>query len=523
MRYRTAALAATVTLGAGALGGATSESPRVQGQYGVFRVAGVPDAIDPTITVDAADVLQATCVKLMNYPDKPVPAGTRLAPEAATRYPRVSRDGKTYTFTVRSGFRFNTGEPVTAQSFARAIERMVSPEQRAAWTQYVQDIVGAQAMLDGKAKRLAGVTVRGNALTVHLTRAARDFPARTSFFGFCAVPHDLPISPEGVSALPGAGPYYVADFVSGQTLVLKRNPRYRGPRPHHVDEIDFAPAPANVAAVESGAADYAELSSPADAANLDSKFRSQLHAVPGTSVRYVVLNSSGGLFKNNAPLRRAVNFALDRPALLEARGGAITGTLTDQYLPPSMPGFVDAHIYPLTHPDLRKARSLARGHIRSGKATLYIKDDPIDIAQAQIIQRDLEPIGITVKIKKFPGPGLFQQFFTPGSPYDISVLGYGPDYWDPYASLNILFDGSTSGGFDIEHFDSPKYNSRLETASKLTGSARYRRYGQLDVDLAKIAAPMVAYESESDLTFVSKRVGCLVLNPSIDLAAVCLK
>src|SRR5207248_6171362 len=50
------------------------------------------------------------------------------------------------------------------------------------------------------------------------------------------------------------------------------------------------------------------------------------------------------LFKDNVPLRRAVNFAVDRPALIRERGGPITGRATDQYLPASMPGFVDARI-----------------------------------------------------------------------------------------------------------------------------------------------------------------------------------
>jgi peptide/nickel transport system substrate-binding protein len=48
-------------------------------------------------------------------------------PEAATSYPEVSPNGKTYTFEVRSGFRFSTGAKVTADSFAAAIERMLSP------------------------------------------------------------------------------------------------------------------------------------------------------------------------------------------------------------------------------------------------------------------------------------------------------------------------------------------------------------------------------------------------------------
>jgi peptide/nickel transport system substrate-binding protein len=524
MLLRTAALAAALILTGGVL---TRETPGSRGREGgVFRVAGVPDAIDPAITIDAGDALSATCVTLMNYRDAPVPSGTRVVPEVAVAYPATSPDGRTYTFTIRRSFHFSTGERVTAASFARAIERMLSPAAKSPWVQYVQDIVGANDVMQGKAVKPSGVQVRGNKLVVRLTHAARDFPARTTFTGFCAVPPDLPITPEGVSVLAGAGPYTIAEFVPSVKLVLKRNPLYRGSRPHHVDEMDFAPTSDAVSAVESGAADYAELGSPDDVADLGPRFRSQVHTVSGIGVRYVILNSSQRLFKNNASLRQAVNFAVDRPALLRARGGPFTGNLTDQYLPSSMPGYKEARIYPLRHPDLKRARALASGHTRGGRARLYIKDTPIDIAQAQIIERNLKPIGIRVVVKKLAGPALFQQLFTPGSRYDMSLLGFGPDYWDPFAILNMLFDGRLIGtpyGFDLGYFNSPEYNARLAVASKLTGTARYLAYGKLDVDLARNEAPMVAYENEKAVTFVSKRVGCLVLNPFLDFAAVCLK
>jgi ABC-type transport system substrate-binding protein len=495
-------------------------------QGGVFRVAGAPDAIDPAITLDAGDALQATCAKLMNYPDRSVPAGTRVVPEVAARYPAVSRNGRTYTFTIRSGFRFSTGEPVTAQSFAHEIDRVLDPKTNSPWIQYVQDIVGARAVMAGQAINPSGVRVHGDKLIITLTHPARDFPARTAFSVFCAVPADLPVTAEGVGApLPSAGPYTITDFVSGQKLVLKRNPFYRGRRPHHVAEIDYVSVPDAVTAVETGAADFDEDTSPADLPT-DRKYRAQLHSVPGIAVRFIVLNSSQPLFRDNAPLRRAVNFAIDRRALIEARGGPITGVPTDQNLPTTMPGFVDARIYPLRRPDLKTARAIARGHTRRGTARLYIKDTPVDIAQAQIIARDLKPIGIRVVVKKFPGPALFQMLFTPGTRFDMTLLGYGPDYWDPYAVLNVLFDGrliDTPYSFDVGRFDSPKYNALLDAASRLTGLARYRAYGKLDIRLARKAAPMVPYENERVSNFVSTRVGCIVVNPFLDLAAVCLK
>jgi ABC-type transport system substrate-binding protein len=151
--------------------------------------------------------------------------------------------------------------------------------------------------------------------------------------------------------------------------------------------------------VERGAADYAE-ADPEALAAVPARYRSQLHAAGGASIRFVVLNSARPLFRGNSALRRAVNFAVDRRALVAVRGGSITGRLTDQYLPASMPGFRDARVYPLTHPDLPRARALARGHTRNGTAALWVKDTPTDIAQAEIIKRNLQPLGLRVTVTK---------------------------------------------------------------------------------------------------------------------------
>ena len=53
--------------------------------------------------------------------------------------------------------------------------------------------------------------------------------------GLCAVPPSLPADPEGADApLASPAPYYVAEYVPGERLVLERNRFYRGERPHHV-------------------------------------------------------------------------------------------------------------------------------------------------------------------------------------------------------------------------------------------------------------------------------------------------
>ena len=113
---------------------------------GIFRVAFTRlDYVDPALAYspESRALLDTTCARLMTYPDKPPPAGFRLVPEVAAAYPRASHDRKTWTFTLRTGFRFSNGAPVRAGAFARAINRTLSPEITSPALPYTQTVVGA--------------------------------------------------------------------------------------------------------------------------------------------------------------------------------------------------------------------------------------------------------------------------------------------------------------------------------------------------------------------------------------------
>jgi ABC-type transport system substrate-binding protein len=232
------------------------------------------------------------------------------------------------------------------------------------------------------------------------------------------------------------------------------------------------------------------------------------------------LNTSRPLFRNNPKLRQAVNFAVNRAAL--AREAGFLGEIpTDQYLLPGSPGHRDERIYPLKGPDLTKARALAKGHTRGGKAVLYTSENAIDVSQAQILQKNLKAIDLDVEIKFVPN--LFEKLATPGEPFDLGRVRW---FGGTPGSLTFWFDGRTIGQPDFgnfSYFNSPKYNRLLDEASRLTGTARDRAYGELDVEISRDAAPMIPVSRVNALAFVSARVGCVVMNPSLDLTAVCFK
>ena len=171
---------------------------------------------DPAMAYDAIgwQMLYAVNITLLNYPDKPAPEGTRLVPEAAAGFPRVSRDGKTYTFTVRSGLKFSDGSPVTAAAFKRAIERAADPQQASPAIAFLHDVVGADERNQGKARSVSGVTANGQTLVVKLRQANPTFLAELAMPFFGAVKPSMAIDAQGHLVYPSAGPYRIVSRAS---------------------------------------------------------------------------------------------------------------------------------------------------------------------------------------------------------------------------------------------------------------------------------------------------------------------
>ncbi len=539
LSFVTVVIGASLAVTAGFAGTAKSATGSVAKTGGTMNVDLFTDVdyTDPALDYLSTgwEIEYSTCLKLMNYPDANGPRGSQLVPEAAGGFPRVSNSGKTYDFNVRAGFtKFSNGQKVTAGTFKYAIERLANPKMQSPAAPFIADIAGAQAKLDGKAQSVSGVRVKGSHLLVTLTKPAPDFLARVAMPFFCAVPTNLPIDPNGVETPAAAGPYYIASRTANKSIVIKRNPYYKGHRPHNVNQIVYTVGNSLEATrlrVESGASDYAAGGIPsASYAEVAQKFgmnKGQFWVKPQLGVSYLAFNHDRAIFKNNVRLKRAINFAIDRKAMLN-QGGYLAGKRTDQILPPGMAGFRDADLYPLKAPNFSFAKKLATGHTRDGKIVYYTSNTATSSAVAQILQFDLKQIGLDVEIKQFARAVQIQKEGTRGEPFDITSEGWIADYADPFDFIDVLLNGNNlheSNNNNVAYFNSPKFNAKMNAASRLSGSARYTAYGDLDVNMMKNAAPWAPRSNFNNRIFLSKKVGCFTYNSiyGTDLAAACLK
>ena len=122
----------------------------------------------------------ATCARLYTYPD--TPDGNALIPEVAVGFPRLSDGGKTQTVELKKTYRFHTGARLTATNFVAAFNRdaNTSPDlaSQVPGTGYLNEIVGAQAVMQGKATTISGVkAIDPYTLQIRTTRPVQDLPA----------------------------------------------------------------------------------------------------------------------------------------------------------------------------------------------------------------------------------------------------------------------------------------------------------------------------------------------------------
>jgi peptide/nickel transport system substrate-binding protein len=475
--------------------------------------------IDPGLAYDTLSwsMLYTTQMLLVNFPEKNGQAGSVLYPEAATAFPTISNSGKTYTFHIRPGLKFSDGSAVTAASYQRAWERNLSPKMGSPVgvnDQFQSVIVGAQAFLDGKAQKISGITAKGLTLTFRLTKPNPTFTAYNGMQWFGAVKPNMQYTSSGVnSSYPSAGPYYIQSRETGKSLVEARNPNYKGSRPANPDKIVWSmntDQDQGLLQVKSGQVDVDASQPPQSSyAQLGSQYgiNKSRFFVGGTScVLYWALNNTRAPF-NSVSARKAVNWALDRPAMVRLFG-KYGGRRSDQILVPGVPGFKPYNLYAFRGANPAKAKAVDPS-LAGKTVTLFHSTSSVATNISQVAAFNLTKIGVKTKDKPVPGSVYYKELGTKGVDYDMARAGWCADYFDPFDYVNVNLDGRSiqdQNNVNFAYVNIPALNKAMDAAANLTGAARAKAYQKLDYQIMQKYAPWVPYAIVNGVFFVSARV-----------------
>lgn len=494
-----------------------------------YGTIGASVEVDPQVAyITTAWWLEhATSARLYMYPDKVGAAGQKLVPEVASNF-TVGNGGKRYTFTIRKGFKFSDGAPVTASSFKYAITRSANKDLASPAAQFIIDphgseIIGAKDVNEGKASNVRGVQAKGSKLIINLTKADATFLAKITMPFFQATSSKLPLTKEVVTVnnikdMPSAGPYAYSRNEVNRLTSIRQNPFYKkGPgrqRPRNLTGMDIQwNLNEQTAFNQAKNGEIDEVNPPAaEVEDLVKQYglnKNRFHSKPQNCTGYLPMNTANSLFKGNVKLRQAVNYAINRRSYV-LQAGPHAGDPWTHLMNPAVPGFKKVNLYPQ---NLTRAKQLA-GNLSDKKITIYYRSSgTTNPNQYQVVRNDLVALGFNpsnITARGWSGGQIYTAMGERGTDADIGVsMGWCSDYPDGYDWLNILLYGpfiQDENNVNFSYFNSAFWNKKMEAAAKLTGSARAKRYGQLDIDIMQKAAPVASERTFKTRYFFSNKV-----------------
>jgi peptide/nickel transport system substrate-binding protein len=545
MRTRRWALSLAVVMLAAACHGGGDEVSNRDGPRGVkrgtLRVFSYSDAdtLDPGIAYFALDfaLLRGMVRELYSFDSRA--EGERSlqpVPDLADGPYRLSDDGRTYTFTLRRGVKYAppVDREVQAQDFVYAIERQVDPRidpGHRSPNPYTRLIKGVDDFAAGKTRRISGLRTKGDH-TLHITldRPASDFPSILTLPFFSPVPREVaseyPPGRDYGQHLVASGPYKLKQYAPGRLIELVRNenwdPRTDPLRSAWVDKITvyIGRSESDIQqAIQAGEADLNLDAVPPPVADLprlsgDPTLARQLAVETTGCVHYLTMQTDTGPTKSLA-VRQAVNYAIDRQAVVLAMGGRYAGEPATTVLSPTLAGYSAFDLYPSQDfaGDPDKAKQLLAEAGRPEGVTLTYVGRQSEKALYEALRVSLERAGITLKPKFYKGLEVYRKSLrlrSKSAEHHLGAARWCPDVPGNGArSVGVLLDGrliTPTANNNYGNYSNPKVNDLIDRAYEARDDqARAALWGQIDRLVMEDAAwaPLV-YDREA--FFWSSRV-----------------
>ena len=444
-----------------------------------------PPTLDPHIATDAtsAQIIVELFGGLVTINEE-----LEIVPDLAESWD-ISLDRTVYTFHLRKDAVFHDGRPVTAEDVRWSMERASSPlTESPVVDQYLGDIVGTKAMINGDAQSISGLKViDDHTLEITIDAPKSYFLAKLTYpTGFVLDRHNVEGAPRNWFRQPnGTGPFKLERYDLGVTLVLARNEDYHlgaaklekvemilsggtGMLMYENDEIHV---------VGVGLQDVDRLR------DRNNPLSAELvRAPPSFSIQYIGMNV------NEPPLddlkvRQALNLAIDRQEIA-------TIVLGDQVvpakgiLPPGFPG----HNPGLTGYEFDPER--ARQLLAESKYGDDLENIPpiimtssgsfgasVSLDMEVVMQMWEKNLGLTVNFQRTEFATFLSDLHK--RRFQMFEIGWIADYPDPENFLDILFHGESSNNHT--NYDSPQVDALLmEARTEIDEARRFELYNQAE-------------------------------------------
>ncbi len=400
-----------------------------------------PDTFNPAMLVEHTNPVTEMVFRGLVTHD----ADNEIAPALATEW-EVSDDGLTYDFTLRDGVTWHDGEPFTAEDVVFTLNEVREPANEAAVAPNFDSVTQVRAdddthvqiqLSEPSASMLDALTM--GILPEHALNATS------------VTDPDFGIAPVGT------GPFKLTEFKTDQFAQLEAFDDYYDSSPG-LDQITITYVPDSTARqvqLTTGEVDAAYVD-PQQAKAIQDDDSLTLSAFPTADYRALLLNMERPVF-TDPQLRQALNYAIDRDALVEA---VLLGYGKSATNPLGMSEVEDPALAPYTF-DPAKVTELmtSAGYTRTGDSPwtkegtpvsftiTTFAEDSVRVALMEVVSTQLREQGFDVTAEPLPRDAVKWEDL------DAFVIGWGTPY-HPNTSLFAPFHSSQALANDGENLGS---------------------------------------------------------------------
>ena len=517
--------------------------------------------LDPTRIYTGQDIAFANSYiyrNLTNYKSAPGKAGNSLVADLATNTGVPSNKAKTWSFTLRSGIKWEDGSAITCADVKYGASRSFATDVLTDGPTYFVTSLDIPTLADGSSaykgpyKKTGqalfdkAVTCVGNTITYHLKNSFADF---TYFMSYPAA------SPVKASKDNGdkydlhpmsAGPYKIASYKIGDQLELVRNPNWskasdsiRTPYPDNiVVRFGLAEDVRDAIMMEDQIPNTVNLDSLMPANNraffADPTKANQRLNVVSPYVTYYALNVSPGHL-DCLDLRKAIFFATNIQGLIDLAGGTeFYGVPGDNPVSPALaldykkttgnihdPNYkIDGNAtYAATFVEKAKTSCpvLTERATNPDKGLTYDYPSGVTAAKGFIIVQDaLKAAGIYIKANPIPGGVYYPTVQNPAKQGDISRSGWAPDWANASTVIPELFMKGHGFNLTQAQYD-PAYPAFAKKVNLALAETDRVKQGKMWQELSQVAMDQYwifrAVFAKSQLDWGSKVGGVFYWQP----------
>jgi peptide/nickel transport system substrate-binding protein len=485
-------------------------------------------AFDDIITMDpaesfeisAGEIMGNTYDRLMRYD---VNDPSKLLPDIAKSW-KVSADGKTYTFELKSGLKFASGNALSAEDVAYSLQRAVLLDKTPAFI--LTQFGFSKENVKDKIKQTGPLTV-----TMEVDKEyAPTFVYNCLTANIASiVDKKLVMSNEkdgdmGYAWLKtnyaGSGPMKLREWRANEIVALERNDNYYGEKSklarviyRHVKE-----AATQRLLLEKGDADIARNLTPQDLDALASDKSIKTTSTPKGTVYYFSLNQKNpNLAKPE--VREAFKWLVDYDAIGKTLIKNI-GVVHQNFLPVGLLGASTEKPYKL---DVNKAKALlAKAGLKDGfKVTIDMRTTQPVQGITEAFQQTAKQAGIEIEI--LPGDGKQTLTKYRARTHDIYIGQWGADYWDPHTNADTFARNTDNSDAPKSKplawrnaWDIPELTKQADAAVlERDGKKRKAMYEKMQAEFRK-NSPFVMLFQQTEVAAYRSNVQGLKIGPTSD-------